>query len=55
MKQLKKLQAKMQVQIEKRFQERQIMSHEVDTTNIDSLFEIYNDLGGVGIHGIGVE
>jgi hypothetical protein len=38
----------MQAQIEKRFQERKILNHEVDTTSIDSLFDIYNELGGLG-------
>ena len=38
----------MQAQIEQRFKERKLLEHEVDTTSIDSLFEIYSNLGGLG-------
>ena len=38
----------MQEQIEQRFMERKLLDHEVDTTSIDQLFEIYNGLGGLG-------
>jgi len=38
----------MQIEIEKRFQERKLREHEVDTTSIDSMFEIYKSLGGLG-------
>jgi hypothetical protein len=36
----------MQAQIEKRFRERKWLEHEVDTTNIDSLFEVHEELIG---------
>jgi hypothetical protein len=38
----------MQAQIELRFKERKLLDHEVDTTSIDSMFEIYSGLGGLG-------
>ena len=38
----------MQAQIEQRFQERKLLDHEVDTTSIESMFEIYNTVGGLG-------
>ena len=38
----------MQAQIEKRFEERRLLDHEVDTTSIDQMFQIYNGLGGLG-------
>ena len=48
LKQLKKLETKMQAQIEQRFKERKLLDHEVDTTSIDAMFEIYNTVGGLG-------
>ena len=38
----------MQAQIEQRFKERKLLDHEVDTTSIESMFEIYNTVGGLG-------
>jgi hypothetical protein len=31
-----------------RFKERKLLDHEVDTTSIDQMFEIYRGLGGLG-------
>jgi hypothetical protein len=47
-KDLKKLEDKMQMELEQRFKERKILDHEVDTTNIDDMFAIYSNLGGLG-------
>lgn len=38
----------MQAQIEQRFNERKLLDHEVDTTSIEAMFEIYNTVGGLG-------
>ena len=45
---LLKLEAKMKDELMKRFEERQLLDHEVDTTSIENMFEIYNQLGGLG-------
>lgn len=44
---LKKLEEKMKRELELRFKEREILSHEVDTTSIDEMFAIYSELGGL--------
>ena len=38
----------MQKQIELRYKERQLLDHEVDTSSIDEMFQIYEALGGLG-------
>ena len=47
-KELKAIEQRMQQELEMRFKERRISANEVDTTDIDSLFEIYSNLGGLG-------
>ena len=39
---------KMKEELMKRFEERQLLDHEVDTTSIDGMFDIYSSLGGLG-------
>ena len=43
-----KLEKKLKEELLQRFHERELLEHEVDTTSIDGLFEIYNQLGGIG-------
>ena len=38
----------MKEELMQRFHERELLDHEVDTTSIDGMFEIYNQLGGLG-------
>ena len=38
----------MQAELEQRFKERELQLHEVDTTSIDQMFDIYSNLGGLG-------
>jgi hypothetical protein len=38
----------MQKELMQRFKERELLDHEVDTTSMDEMFNIYNDLGGLG-------
>lgn len=38
----------MKKELMQRFHERELLDHEVDTTSIDGMFEIYNQLGGLG-------
>ena len=47
-KELKALEEKMKKELMQRFHERQLLEHEVDTTSIDGMFDIYNQLGGIG-------
>ena len=47
-KDLKALEDKMKKELMHRFHERQLLEHEVDTTSIDGMFDIYNQLGGIG-------
>lgn len=47
-KELAKLEKKMKEELQQRFHERELLEHEVDTTSIDGMFEIYNQLGGLG-------
>jgi hypothetical protein len=39
---LSKLEAKMKEELMQRFEERQLLENEVDTTSIDGMFEIYS-------------
>ena len=45
---LAKLEKKMKDELMQRFHERELLDDEVDTTSIDGMFEIYNQLGGIG-------
>lgn len=38
----------MKDELMKRFHEREILENEVDNTSIDGMFDIYNELGGLG-------
>lgn len=44
---LETLRVKWQKELEKRFEERKVEQHTVDTTNIDDMMAIFHDMGGV--------
>ena len=44
---LETLRVKWQKELEKRFEERKVEQHVVDTTNIDDMMAIFHDMGGV--------